>query len=90
MVQRSMVVVDGTEEHGGSGWYTEEHGGSGWYPLRIVSYFVNSSLQNIIRSQGFCSASLSRADLFQRDETMPNKILWYEHWNYPKKHVYQF
>ena len=42
MVQRSMVVVDGTEEHGGSGWYrgawwtvvvdgTEEHGGSGWY-----------------------------------------------------------
>ena len=27
---------------------------------------------------------------YLRDEAIPNKILSYEHWNYPKEHAYQF
>ena len=27
---------------------------------------------------------------YLRDEPIPNKILLYEHWNYPKEHAYQF
>ena len=31
-----------------------------------------------------------RAPTFLPDEAFPNKIFWYEHWNYPNEHVYQF
>ena len=27
---------------------------------------------------------------YLRDEAISNKILGYEHWNYPKEHAYQF
>ena len=31
-----------------------------------------------------------RARTLWRDEAMLNKILWYEHWSYPKEHACQF
>ena len=35
-----------------------------------------------------CVRAVIRAYL--RDEAIRNKILGYEHWNYPKEHAYQF
>ena len=39
-----------------------------------------------------CANSCAHAHFgaYLRDEALSNRILGYEHWNYPKEHAYQF
>ena len=53
----------------------------------VAKDFVRDCFIAQIRAK-MCVRAGIRASL--REEATPSKILAYEHWNSPKKHVYQF
>ena len=59
----------------------------GIIPMFVSKDFVRDCFVAQIRAK-MCVRAGIRAYL--RDEAIRNKILGYEHWNYPKEHAYQF
>ena len=59
----------------------------GIIPMFVLKYFVQDCFVAQICAK-MCVRAVIRAYL--RDEAIRNKIRGYEHWNYPKEHVYQF
>ena len=59
----------------------------GIVPMFVLKDFV----QDFFVAQ-ICAKMYVRAVIraYLRDEAIRNKILGYEHWNYPKEHAYQF
>ena len=57
--------------------------------------FVLKALKDFVRDcfvAQICAKMCARAGIraYLRDKAVWNKILKYEHWNYPKEHAYQF
>ena len=59
----------------------------GIVPMFVLKDFVQDCFVAQICAK-MCVRAVIRAYL--RDEAIRNKILGYEHWNYPKEHAYQF
>ena len=59
----------------------------GIVPMFLLKDFVQDCFVAQICAK-MCVRAVIRAYL--RDEAIRNKILGYEHWNYPKEHAYQF
>ena len=59
----------------------------GIVPMLVEKDFVQDCFVAQICAK-MCVRAVIRAYL--RDEVIRNKILKYEHWNYPKEHAYQF
>ena len=66
---------------------------------KLVGMFVGIVLMFVLRDfvqdcfvAQICAKMCVRAVIraYLRDEAIRNKILGYEHWNYPKEHAYQF
>ena len=58
----------------------------------IVTMFVPKDFVLDCFVAQICARSGAHAHFgaYLRDEAIPNKILYYEHWNYSKEHAYQF
>ena len=58
----------------------------------IVTMFVPKDFVLDCFVAQICANSGAHAHFgaYLRDEAIPNKILYYEHWNYSKEHAYQF
>ena len=59
----------------------------GIVPMFVLKHFVSDCFLAQICANYSAHAHFGA---YLRGEAIPNKILSYEHWNYPKEHAYQF